>query len=243
MAQRTIRVATDPQALARMAAEHLVQSAEEAFALQGRFSLALAGGSTPRALYTLLADAPFKDRIDWSRVHIFFGDERCVPPDHPDSNYRMASESLLSKVPIPAEQVHRMRGEIAPEAAAAEYDARLRSFFRTIRPDLILLGLGDDSHTASLFPHTPALAPTDRLCVSNWVEKLKTHRITLTAPFINSAREVMFLVAGKSKAPAVKNVLEGMPDPNRLPAQMIDPADGRLLWFMDVAAAEMEDQA
>lgn len=240
MSEPKIQMACDRDQLAKMAAGRIVEAAEGAIGKTGRFSLVLSGGSTPKALYELLAEAPYKDQVEWDKVHIFFGDERCVAPDHADSNYRMANEAMLSKLPIPPAQVHRMRGEIAPVDAAAEYDALLRSFFAIDGPDVVLLGLGDDAHTASLFPHTAALSADDKLCVSNWVEKLKATRLTMTASFLNRAHEVIFLVAGATKADAVRQVLEGESDPDRLPAQRIKPSDGQLIWLLDVQAAEME---
>ncbi len=197
----------------------------------------LAGGSTPKAAYGILA-RDYAETVDWGRVHAFFGDERTVPPGHEDSNYRMAREALLDRVPVGG--VHRMRGELPPDEAAASYEEELRAFFGDEGPprfDLILLGLGEDGHTASLFPETSALEVTDRLVVANPVLKLDTTRITLTAPVLNAARAVIFLVAGESKAEALKEVLEGDADPRRYPAKLVQPADGPT-WMVDRSAAQ-----
>ena len=181
------------------------------------------GGSTPKALHAHLASEPLQSQIDWMHVHIFFGDERTVPPDHADSNYRMAHETLLSKVPIPGDNVHRMRGEIDPQTAAKEYGEMLKTEFGDGGLDFVILGMGDDGHTASLFPQTTALKESKHRCVANHVEKLNTWRITLTAPFINRAANVLVLIAGAAKAERVSEVLELADDPERLPIQMIDP--------------------
>jgi 6-phosphogluconolactonase len=196
----------------------------------------LAGGSTPKATYGILA-RDYAERIDWSRVHVFFGDERNVPPDHEDANYRMAREALLDHVPIGG--VHRMRGELPPDEAAAAYEVELREFFgaeKLPRFDLILLGIGGDGHTASLFPETPALEVHDRWVVANPVPKLDTTRITLTVPVINAARSVVFLAAGKDKAEALKEILEGDADPREYPAKLVQPPVGPE-WMLDRAAA------
>lgn len=236
---RTIRVLPTAADLFRGAAEEFVRAGRAAIAEQGRFTVALSGGSTPRSLYSLLA----KDYADfaWSRTFLFFGDERHVPPDHPDSNYRMVNEALLTKVPIPGGNVHRVRAESpAAAAAASEYEERLRSFFE-LQPgefprfDLILLGMGPDGHTASLFPDSEGLKEQSRLVIANWVEKFKTHRITFTFPVLNHAAEVMFLASGADKADMVRQVLEGKNTP-RFPAQQVQP-EGRLLWMVDEEAA------
>jgi 6-phosphogluconolactonase len=237
-----ISVHPDPDALAHDAARRFVQSARDAIDLADRFSVALSGGSTPRAMHQILA-ADYRDAIDWTKVEIFFGDERCVPPDHPESNFRMARETLLSKVPIPPDNVHRMRGEIDPNEAAKEYGLMLKEKFGDDGLDLIFLGLGEDGHTASLFPGTAAVNETHHRCVANYAEHSttgKSWRITLTAPFINRCREVMFLVAGAAKSKALASVLEGPPQPQKIPAQLIQPASGKLIWLIDAQAAEMD---
>jgi len=241
MIQPEIRVFADPAGVAREAASRVVKAAREAIDQHGRFSVVLSGGSTPRMLYELLASDEFRDQIDWTHTLVYFGDERTVPPDHPDSNYRLASESLLKRVPIPGDNVYRMRGEIDPEEAAMEYGQMLKEHFADAGPDLVLLGMGQDGHTASLFPYTPALKQTKHRCVANRIEKLNTTRITLTAPFINRSAQVLILVTGANKAARVAEVLEGPRDPDRLPIQLIQPASGRLTWLLDAAAAGMQE--
>ena len=230
----------DPEEVAKRATDRFVEIAEQAIQKDGRFSVALAGGSTPKRIYQLLAAAPYKDRLDWSKVHIFFGDERCVPPDHADSNYRMANEAMISQVPVPPENVHRMVGEGDAAANARLYEDELRSYFgdeKWPRFDLVMLGMGDDGHTASLFPGTTALKEQSAWVVSNWVEKFNTFRITLTAPAINHAAHVMFIVTGAGKAERLPQVLRGARRPEELPSQLIRPeAGGALEWFTDKAA-------
>jgi 6-phosphogluconolactonase len=232
----------DPESVARGAAEWIAESAREAVRERGRFSIALAGGSTPRRIYEILAgdDGPGR-KIDWPKVHVFFGDERTVPPDHADSNFRMANDALLSRVPVPAENVHRMIGEGDAVANARLYEDELRTFFGTDADwpafDLVMLGMGDDGHTASLFPGTTALEERRAWVVSNWVEKFDTFRITLTAPAINHAARVLFTVTGAGKAARLKEVIEGGRDTNRLPSQLVEPRGGALDWFVDEAAA------
>ena len=239
MAQRTIRVFRDAAELTENAARYFVEAARESIELSGRFTVALAGGRTPRALYELLATDPYADAVDWSSVEIYFGDERTVPPDHRDSNYRMAKETLLDQVLLPRTHVHRMKGELPPEAAAIEYGKMLKDRFGDDGGlDLILLGMGDGGHTAALFPETEALKETHHRCVANFVPKLDTWRITLTAPFINQSREALVLVEGAGKAQRIQEVLEGPEDPQRLPIQMIQPRD-KYFWLMDTAAAGM----
>lgn len=237
---RTIRVFPTPQAVAQAMADLIVEQADRMIESTERFSLVLSGGSTPKLLYEMLADEPYRSQIDWSNVEIYFGDERCVPPDDAESNFRMASEALLSKVPLRSDNIYRMRGEIEPEAAAMEYGRTLKAKFADGGADLILLGLGPDGHTASLFPETAALDEKDHRCVANYVPKLAKWRLTMTAPFINKARIVSFLVAGKEKGGIIKDVLEDSVDVSRFPVQMIQPTHGQLLWYLDAAAAAME---
>lgn len=234
-----IQVMPAPADVANEAARRVVNAIDESLELKGRFSMALAGGSTPKMLYELLALEPYRSGMDWTKIHVFFGDERCVPPDHAHSNYRMAREALLSHVPIPLDNIYRMKGELDPTAAAAEYDQQLAEHFSDNAIDLVLLGMGDDGHTASLFPGTAALGETTRRCVANHVPKLDTWRLTMTAPFINQAWQVMVLVTGQAKADRLQEVLEGDSDPQRLPIQLIKPEIGRLVWLMDTAAAGM----
>ncbi len=229
--------------LARAAAERVAALSQQALAARGRLRIALAGGSTPRPAYALLADPPYRDAIGWSAVEVFWGDERCVRPDHPMSNYRMAHETLLFRVPIPPEQVHRMRGELTdPDAAAQEYEETLRAAFGVHsgglpRFDLILLGLGPDGHTASLFPGTAAIRETRRWVVGHWVQQILASRLTFTPLLVNAAHHVLFMVSGASKAEVLHAVLEGPADPSRLPAQAVRPTDGAVEWLLDQAAA------
>jgi 6-phosphogluconolactonase len=233
-----IRTSSEAASLARAAVEHFVTLAAEAIAVHGQFVVALSGGSTPRATYVLLASDEFAARVDWSRVYIFWGDERCVPPDHPDSNYRMAREALLDKIPIPTGNVHRIRGEWPPDQAAVAYQAELEVVLGAGgRFDLILLGMGVDGHTASLFPGTAAMHEQTRWVVAHYVDKLSMWRITLTPVVINAAAHVTFMVSGAGKAERLREVLAGPYQPDILPAQIVRPPDGRLLWLVDAAAA------
>ena len=238
-----LNVQPDGTALTRLAASAVVFWARKAIERRGRFHIALSGGSTPRTLFELLATAEFARQILWERVHVWWGDERDVPPDHADSNFRMANEALLRHVPLPAENVHRVRTELGAEAAAADYEHEILAAFE-MQPgaggwpvfDLLLLGMGDDGHTASLFSGSAALEPGERLVLANRVEKLHTTRITFTAPLINAADTVIFLVAGAGKAPMLRRVLLGEYDAVALPSQSIMPA-GKLFWMTDAAAA------
>jgi 6-phosphogluconolactonase len=242
MTEVKIHVARDARALARDAAELVIELGNRAIELSGHFRVFLAGGSTPRALYELLATNEYSDRLDWTRTRVFFGDERCVPPDHEQSNYRMARESLLSRVPVPASAVHRIQGELDPETAAKNYGMLLKTEFASANPDLVLLGMGEDGHTASLFPNTAVLAETEHRCVAVYVEKLQAWRVTVTAWFLNRAHDAMILVSGAAKAATLAQVLEGQEDTNRWPVQLIRPAEGRLHWFLDADAAGMSDE-
>ena len=210
---------------------------------EGRIcSVALAGGSTPRGLYRLLTQYPYQSQVAWEHLRIFWGDERPVSPDHQDSNFRMAQEALLSHVPIPSQQIFRIQGERLPEEAASQYESIIREQFGVVsgefpRFDLILLGMGTDGHTASLFPGTTAVGESKKCVVAVWVEKLKTHRVTLTPPVLNAAKNVMFLVSGRDKASVLQVVLEGQNDPRRYPAQAVQPNEGNVLWLIDGEAA------
>ena len=237
-------VAADLEALSAEAARRMTALVAAAMAERGRCTVALAGGKTPERLYRMLA-GEHRLGAPWQQVEWFWGDERCVPPDHAESNYRMARETLLSKVPIPGDNIYRMRGEIDPNEAAKEYGQMLKEKFGDGGGlDLVLLGLGEDGHTLSLFPGTAAVSETKHRCVANYAEHSttgKSWRITLTAPFVNRGREVIFLVSGANKAAALSQVLEGSPDPQRLPAQLIRPASGKLSWLVDAVAAGMID--
>ncbi|HEY1922392.1 MAG TPA: 6-phosphogluconolactonase [Tepidisphaeraceae bacterium] len=237
MANRFVKVVPDPAAVATTAAKRIVDLADDAIATRGSFSIALSGGSTPKTLFELLATEPYSKRIDWKNWRFYFGDERTVPPTHSDSNFRMASEAMLDKLAIPADHIHRMRGEIDPQESAKEYGELLKANFGDNGLDVILLGMGDDGHTASLFPNTAALSETKHRCVANHVEKLNTWRITMTAPFINRARQIIVMATGANKADRLHQVLDGPPDTRNLPIQMIDPPAGQALWLLDAPAA------
>lgn len=234
-----IRVCDDPENLSRAAAELFTIAAQRAVAARGRFSVVLAGGSTPRRSYQMLARPPVCNQVPWAQVHVFWGDERCVPPHDPRSNARMAHEALLGQVPLPAAQVHPMNCTGDPAAAARDYQQQLKIFFGKGEPrfDLILLGLGSDGHTASLFPDSPALAENTRWVVETRKPEEDFSRTTLTLPLINHAALVVFLVAGESKTAILRQMLAaGATDPP-LPAQLIRPQPGELLWLVDRAAA------
>jgi len=243
---REIRILADGAAIARRAAQEFVQAAADAVRTRGSFNVALAGGSTPKALYNLLVNDPaLRSQVPWDKMHLLFGDERHVPPDHPDSNFRMATETMISKAPVKPEQVTRIKGEY-PDAgqAALEYEKALREYFKLKdgeypRFDLVLVGMGNEGHTLSLFPGTKALHADGRIAVRNWVGKLYAERITLTAPAASNAARVIFMVTGADKAPALKGVLEGPFEPEQLPAQLLQPKNGKLLWVVDTAAGSM----
>ncbi len=234
-----IEVYPDLESLSRAAAALLVRQANLAVAARGRFSVALSGGATPRRTYELLAAPPWVDQAPWDRVHVFWGDERCVPLNDLRSNARMAQEAWLDHVPIPGDQIHTMDCALDPAAAARQYEAQLREFFSGEPPilDLVLLGLGLDGHTASLFPGTPVLKEGEHWAAAVYVPEQDLYRVTLTAPLINQAAVVAFLVAGGAKAGVLREVLHGPRDPARLPAQLIQLHHGELLWLTDLAAA------
>lgn len=239
--QQQIVIYPDAESLSQEAARLVTRLAQEAIVTRGRFTLALAGGSTPRKLYSLLASDPYRSQIDWTRVEIFWSDERCVPPNDPESNYHMAHEVMLSKLPIPATNIHRMPAEQADRQAAADrYSAELRRVFSTTGVpvfDLIQLGMGPEGHTASLFPHQQALHERERLVLPVSVPKPPPERLTFTPPLINAARHILFLVTGSDKAEAVHAVLEGEGTPDDYPARLVRAAAGEVSWFLDAAAA------
>ncbi len=236
---RDIQVFPTASNLFHAAADEFIKVARTAIGAQGRFAVALAGGSTPKGLYDLLA-TNYTD-FAWNRVFLFFGDERHVPPTDAESNYRMVNETLLSKIQIPGENVFRVLAENSDApAAASDYENKIRKFFQVQgefpRFDLILLGMGPDGHTASLFPDSAGLKDQEHLVIANWVEKFKTHRISFTFPVLNRAAEVLFLVSGADKAPVLAQVLQG--DASlALPSQKVQPSDGKLVWMLDEAAA------
>ncbi len=251
-AARRVQVLPDAAAVARAAAEEWTRRAIAAVRARGRFTIALAGGSTPQALYELVANEPaFRDRIPWAQTHLFFGDERHVPPDHKDSNYRMAKESMLDRLSpalLPAENIRRIPAE-NPDAyaAAAEYAATLDAFFAADpggstgdalpRFDLILLGMGPDGHTASLFPGTTGLREREKLVAAAWVDKHSTYRITFTPPLLGNAAAILYLITKADKADVLQTVLEGASEPDRYPSQGVSARDGETLWLVDRAAA------
>ena len=235
-----VEVHPNLEQLAKAAADSFIEAADRAIGLYDQFNVALAGGSTPRGPYRQLAKPDLAARIDWGKAHVFWADERCVPPEHPESNYRMAHEAFLGEVPIPQTNIHRMQGELDPLRAAEAYETTLRAHFGAVEwpPfDLVLLGMGEDGHTASLFPENRALDESERWVVAEFVESLQTWRITLTLPAINAARQVTFLVAGHSKAGRLREVLGSGAVATSLPAGLVRPTSGRLVWLVDQAAA------
>ena len=237
-----IRILASPQEIFRAAAKLFSEAVAESVRSNGRFTVALSGGSTPKGLYSLLAEE-FRASLPWQKMFFFWGDERHVPPNHPDSNYRMTNEAMLSRVPVPAENIFRVPAEI-PDAnsVATQYEQTIKQFFHLKsgefpRFDLVLLGLGPDGHTASLFPGTNALQEKNRLVVANWLEKFNSYRITLTLPVLNHAAQTVFLVAGADKAAALHEVLEGNAPGEQFPAKLVAPTDGKLIWLIDRQAA------
>jgi 6-phosphogluconolactonase len=239
-------VEPDAASLARRAAHYFVEMAGEAAEARGRVRIAVSGGSTPKAAFQLLGDPsqPWRNRMPWDKLDLYWVDERCVGPDDPESNYRMTREALLDHVPLKPEQIHRIEGELEPEVAASRYESELRNSFRlegaeSPRFDLVALGMGSDGHTASLFHGTEALHQMSRLAVANHVPQKNAWRITLAWPVINHASSVFFLVSGADKAQVLKDVLTGPQDPERLPSQLIWPASGILTLILDRAAAAL----
>ncbi len=237
-----LHISEDAERLAEEAARHWTLRALEAIEARGVFHACLSGGSTPKRLYQRLAEGELAKSLDWSRIHLWFGDERCVPPDHPDSNYRMVHEALISHIAIPERNVHRIHGELSPEDAASRYARELVHHLPDRgdglgRFDLLMLGMGDDGHTASLFPGTAALQEHERPAVAVYVPKLQSWRITITYPLIERAREIMLLVAGAAKADVVAQVLGGAPEAAEYPVARVRAPEGELVWWLDRAAA------
>jgi 6-phosphogluconolactonase len=242
---RSIELFPDVAAIAQKAAAIFVGAAQVAASDRGVFRVAMAGGSTPKALHALLVAEPFRSQLPWDNMQVFFGDERHVSPDHADSNYRMVNETFISKTPIKPEQIFRIKAELQDaERAALDYEQILRTQF-ALKPgelprfDLMMLGMGNEGHTLSLFPGTTALRDNGRLVVRTWVGKLYTERITCTAPVANNSAAVLFMIAGADKAPSLKAVLEGPYEPEQLPSQLIQPANGKLIFLIDSAAGGM----
>jgi len=238
----SIIVEPDANALSRKGADIFIQVAAESVALRGRFVVAISGGSTPRPLHRLLREEPYRSKIPWSRTHIFWVDERCVPVDDPASNYGLARVDFIDKIPIPGDQIHPMSVDLVPEEGATAYQRELVHYFQS-QPskipvlDFICLGIGTDGHTASLFPDQSALSEKEQLIIAVKGGNPYVSRLTMTFPLINHAREIVFLVSGQGKAPILKAILEGPPD--RFPAQMIQPLNGRLTWLLDQEAASL----
>jgi 6-phosphogluconolactonase len=234
-----IRVYNDLEALSQAAAELFTVQSRQASLICGRFSVALSGGETPRRMYELLASPPYRDRVHWGEVHVFWSDERCVPEDDPRNNAWMARQTLLDQVPIPTDHIHPIRCAGSPQEAAARYELELKEFFSTSNPNfhLILLGLGANGHTASLFPHTPVLNEKVKWVSEIHVKGLGMDRVTFTAPYINQVSQVVFLVSGADKAQVLESVLEGPYQPRKLPAQLIRPDGKHPIWLVDKAAS------
>jgi 6-phosphogluconolactonase len=234
-----IRIFNDLEALSQAAAELFTVQSRQAGLICGRFSVALSGGETPRRLYEILATKPYRERIHWNKVHVFWSDERCVPANDPRSNARMARETLLNHVPIPPENIHPIVCDQSPQQAASLYEKELKGFFSTQNPNfhLVLLGLGGNGHTASLFPHTPVLNDKEKWVSDVYVKELDMYRVTFTAPFINQASQVVFLVSGADKAQVLEEVLEGSYRPHELPAQLIRPNGIHPTWLVDRGAS------
>ena len=243
-----VQIYPDAQSLAQAAAERFIRASEEAIQTRGIFTTALSGGSTPQRLYRLLASEPYSERVDWSRTQVFWGDERCVPADHPESNYLKARQTLFDHIPIPEENIHRIPAELNPEQAAAAYEETLLHFFSGLdyeedrthaRFDLVLLGMGDDGHTASLFPGTPAVREDTRWVTAQYVDRLAAWRITLTPAILNRAKQILFLISGAGKSYTLQRVIYGSYQPDRYPAQVIRPKGGELFWLVDESAAAL----
>jgi 6-phosphogluconolactonase len=239
-----LKIYRDLEELSQNAAQILLETAQQAVKARGRFSLALSGGNTPRRLYEVLAEPPYRERMPWSKTHVFWGDERCVPADDQRNNAHMARQVLLDRVPIPDEQIHPVASSLPPLKAAEEYQNTLKNYF-THKPaafDFVLLGLGENGHTASLFPGTAVLQEKHYWTSEVYVPGLKMWRVTLTAPILNQARKIVFLVSGAGKAGVLDQVINGLHRPQQLPAQLIQPEAGELLWLVDQAAASQIQQ-
>ena len=236
-----IRIFENSEETALAAVKTILTLYQETIAVRERFSLVLSGGSTPKRLYQLLAEPEISGQIDWRQVHFFWGDERCVPPAHEQSNYRMVCEALLDHINVPEENINRMCTELTPSKTAAVYEGVLKDYFQDRKPafDLVLLGMGPDGHTASLFPGTPAVHENKHWTAAQFIDKLKSWRLTLTPVILNQAVNTVFLVNGSEKAQSLMEVIKGGFNPDRLPSQIIRPQDGRLTWFVDKAAAAL----
>ena len=236
-----LHIYKDADELSQAAAAWIAQVIEETLKIQDRFTIALSGGSTPYKLHLILAASPLKEKIDWSKIHVFWGDERAVPFDDERNNAKMAFDTLLSHVPIPADQIHVMRTDIAPEASATAYEKLLHTYFDETETsfDLVLLGMGDDGHTLSLFPGTEIVRERKAWAKAFYLTAQEMFRITITAPITNKSARVAFLASGEKKANTLKNVLEGEFQPDIYPSQLIKPVKGELHWFLDEDAAKL----
>ena len=235
-----IEVLSDLEALSHCAASFFVSASKNSIATKKRFAVAISGGSTPRRLYTLLSSPPYRNQVDWQRVHFFWADERCVPIEDEGSNFKAAFDRLLSKVPIPDGNIHRIRGEEEPEKIARAYEEDIKKFFGISGLpvfDLVILGMGEDGHTASLFPGSKSLEETDRLAVSVYLDKPNWNRITLTLPILNNAVQILFLVTGQAKADVVSEILRDGEKKRQFPAGLISPIQGIVTWLIDKEAA------
>jgi len=235
-----IHVLPDLEAVSYQAATLFVTASRNAMTEKTRVAVAISGGSTPRRLYTFLGSAEYRPQVDWQRIHFFWVDERCVPKDHEESNFRTVFDTLLSKVPIPDENIHRIRSEEELDKAARDYEEEIREFFKPSQLpifDLVILGVGEDGHTASLFPGSKALGEKERWVVPVYLEKPKINRITLTLPVLNHAAQILFLVSGRSKAIILSEILEDSHKNDEYPAGLINPVHGTLLWLIDQEAA------
>ncbi len=236
-----IHVCSDLEALSHKATAIFVDISRKCIALKGRFAVAVSGGSTPRKLYTLLSSNRYREKVDWRSINFFWVDERCIPKEHKDSNFRLVFETLLSKLPIPDDNIHRIKGEEEPEKGAKQYEDDLREFFgKNALPvfDLIILGVGEDGHTASLFPGSRSLEETNKLAVPVYLERPKRHRVTLTLPIINNSTHILFLVTGHSKAGIVHEILEEGDKRELYPAGLVSPVRGTITWLIDKEAAK-----
>lgn len=234
-----VKIFPTPEALSHAAAEHIIAVAQASVAAKGKFAISLSGGSTPERLFQLFAQAPFRQQMPWQQSYFFWGDERCVPLNDERNNAHTAIKLLFEKIDVPAENTFRIPTDQAPEVAAAQYEQTIKDFFGTEPPrfDLMLLGMGDNGHTASLFPQTKVLHETQHLVQSEYIQEVRMHRVTMTAPLINQSHRIIFLVTGANKAEMLKTVLQGAHEPALYPAQLIKPVDGELLWMVDEAAA------
>ena len=236
-----IQILPDLEAISHQAASLFMKAAKDAIDRKMRFVVAISGGSTPRRLYTFLGSTEYRPQVDWQRIHFFWVDERCVPKDHEESNFRTVFDTLLSKVPISDENIHRIRSEEEIDQAARDYEEEIREFFKPSQLpifDLVILGVGEDGHTASLFPGSKALGEKERWVVPVYLEKPKINRITLTLPILNHASQILFLISGRSKATVLSEILENGHQKDRYPAGLINPFHGKLQWLIDREAAD-----